>query len=90
MVVLEAMVMGKPILCSKWAGASELVIDGENGYCFDPYETEQLAQLMGRFIDNPELAVRLGDNSQQLMRQYTPEAAAQFLAKVTSLVLEER
>lgn len=90
MVVLEAMVMGKPILCSKWAGASELVIDGKNGYCFDPYETEQLAQLMSRFIDDPELAVRLGDNSQQLMRQYTPEAAAQFLAKVTSLVLEKR
>lgn len=88
MVILEAMVAGKPILCSKWAGASELVIDGENGYCFDPYQTERLAQLMSRFIDNPELAVKLGDNSQKLMRQYTPEAAAEFLAKVTSLVLE--
>ncbi|MBE9166056.1 glycosyltransferase family 4 protein [Pleurocapsales cyanobacterium LEGE 06147] len=90
MVVLEAMVMGKPILCSKWAGASELVIDGDNGYCLDPYETERLAQLMRYFIDNPELAARLGENSQKLMSQYTPEAAAQFLAKVTSLVLEDR
>jgi glycosyltransferase involved in cell wall biosynthesis len=88
MVVLEAMVAGKPILCSKWAGASELVIDGENGYCFDPYETEQLAQLMSSFIDNPDLATQLGNNSQKLMKQYTPEAAAQFLAEVTSLVLE--
>ena len=28
MVPVEAMVFGKPILCSKWAGTSEMVIDG--------------------------------------------------------------
>jgi glycosyltransferase involved in cell wall biosynthesis len=84
MVVLEAMVLGKPILCSKWAGASELVMEGGNGYCFDPYEPEKLAELMRRFIDKPDLAVAMGQKSKQLMAQYTPEAAAQFLNTVTS------
>ncbi len=87
MVVLEAMVLGKPILCSKWAGASELIIDGENGYGFDPYQPEKLAQLMGYFIDNPALAIAMGEKSRQFMNQYTPEAAANFLADVTSFVL---
>ncbi len=87
MVVLEAMVAGKPILCSKWAGASELVIDGENGYCFDPYETEHLAELMGRFLNNPELTISMGQKSQELMANYTPEIASQFLSKVTEFVL---
>jgi glycosyltransferase involved in cell wall biosynthesis len=89
MVVLEAMVLGKAVLSSKWAGASELVIEGENGYCFDPYEPEKLSQLMRRFIDNTDLAVVMGEKSKQLMAQYTPEAAAQFLSKVTSFVLEQ-
>lgn len=88
MVVLEAMILGKPILCSKWAGASELVIDGENGYCFDPHEPEELAALMRHFIENPSLAATMGEKSKQQMAQYTPEAAAQFLSKVTSFVLE--
>jgi glycosyltransferase involved in cell wall biosynthesis len=87
MVVLEAMVLGKPILCSKWAGASELIIEGENGYCFDPYEPEKLASLMCRFMDDSNLAASMGKKSQQLMTQYTPEAAAEFLSKVTSFVL---
>lgn len=89
MVVLEAMVLGLPILCSKWAGASELTIDRENGYCFDPHEPEKLAELMGRFIEDPHLAAVMGEKSKQLMAQYTPEAAAQFLSKVTSFVLEQ-
>lgn len=90
MVVLEAMVLGKAVLGSKWAGASELVIEGENGCCFDPYKTEELAELMRRFIDNPDLAVAMGEKSKQLMAQYTPEAAAKFLSSVTSMVLESK
>ena len=89
MVVLEAMILGKPVLCSKWAGASELVIEGENGYSFDPNEQQKLAELMQHFIDNPELAIAMGEKSQQLMNKYTPEAAAKFLAEVISFVLKD-
>jgi glycosyltransferase involved in cell wall biosynthesis len=89
MVILEAMVVDKPILCSKWAGASELVIEGENGYRFDPYEPEKLADLMFCFIENSDSVLAMGKKSKQLMEQYTPEAAAQFLSQVTSFVLEQ-
>ncbi|KKD39242.1 glycosyltransferase family 4 protein [Limnoraphis robusta] len=87
MVVLEAMILGKPILCSKWAGASELITDGQNGYCFDPYHPEQLANLMRCFIENPELVVSMGAQSEALMNQYAPDRAAQFLKKVTESLL---
>jgi glycosyltransferase involved in cell wall biosynthesis len=89
MVTLEAMVLGKPVLCSKWAGTSELVIQGENGYCFDPHKPEQLADLMRRFIADPNLANIMGEKAKQLMMQYTPEEAAKFLSQVTSFVLEK-
>ena len=87
-VVSEAMVIGKAILCSKWAGAAEIVVEGENGYIFDPYNPENLAEIMSRFISNQDLISSMGYRSQQLMAQYTPKAAADFLAEVTSLVLE--
>lgn len=86
-VVMEAMVLGKPVLCSQWAGAAEIVIDGENGYCFDPNDVNKLAELMSQFICNPNLASSMGKKSQEMMIQHSPESAAQFLAQVTAFVL---
>lgn len=89
MVVLEAMALGKPILCSRQAGAVELVTDGENGYRFDPDIPEDLANKMRRFIDQPDLIDSMGSKSKQLMTHYTPETAAQFLTEVASFVLRK-
>lgn len=86
-VTLEAMLLGKPILCSKGAGTSELVIHGENGYVFPPDHAAELADLMQKFLDHPETIPAMGERSQQIMAQYTPEAAAKCLAKVTELVM---
>jgi glycosyltransferase involved in cell wall biosynthesis len=88
MVVLEAMAFGRPILCSKWAGASELLVEGENGYLFDPYQAEEIAAAMRRFLDRPEQMQPMGERSQALIAPHTPEAAAQFLAKITHTLME--
>lgn len=88
MVVLEAMALGKPVLCSRWAGSAELVIKEKTGYCFDPNNPAELAQGMYRFISNPQLAIDMGQQAKQQMEHYTPEIAAQFLASVTSFVLQ--
>jgi glycosyltransferase involved in cell wall biosynthesis len=90
MVTLEAMVFGKPILCSKWAGTSEMVIDGENGYVFDPYQPEQLAALMCRFIDDPSLIPSMGKHSIRIIAPHSPRAAAEGLADLAALVLKNQ
>lgn len=88
MVVLEAMLFGKPVLCSKDAGAVELVIDGENGYTFNPHSPEELATLMRRLIDQPNLIHAMSEKSKQLMPQYTPEKAANSFAEITRELLK--
>lgn len=87
MVALEAMVFGKPVLCSKWAGAAEMVIDGKNGYIFDPFKPEELALAMRRFLEHPELIESMGKQSQQLISSKNPSSAAQSFIDVISLVL---
>ncbi len=86
MVVLEAMTFGKPILCSKYAGASEMVIHGENGYIFDPYQTEDLANIMKKFIDNPSTCIEMGNQSKELISKHTPETSAIFLNEVINFL----
>lgn len=82
MVALEAMVFGKPVLCSKWAGAVEMVIDGKNGYIFDPFKPEELALAMRHFLDCPERIDSMGKQSQQLISETTPSLAAQSFVEV--------
>ncbi len=90
MVVLEAMSVGKAILCSQFAGAAELVTDHENGFVCNPTDTESMAGIIRHFIDAPDLSERMGAKSAQIMTDYTPEFAAEFLASVASHVAQPR
>jgi glycosyltransferase involved in cell wall biosynthesis len=85
-VTLEVMLFGKPVLCSKGAGSAEMILDGENGYVFDCDRSERLAEAMSKLIAQPELIASMGQQSQQLIAQYTPQAAAESLAKVVEFV----
>lgn len=89
MVVPEAMVFGKPILCSNGAASCELVVEGENGYIFDPSNAQELSEKMRIFIDNPDLIESMGESSRQLISQKTPETAAKAYVEVTSFLMGE-
>jgi glycosyltransferase involved in cell wall biosynthesis len=87
MVVPEALAFAKPVICSQFAGSAELVKEGENGYYCNPNDPQQLADLMSRFISNPELSQTMSCQARQVMSQHTPKAVAQFLEQITSFVL---
>jgi glycosyltransferase involved in cell wall biosynthesis len=84
MVVLEAMCLGKPVLCSKYAGSKEMIQDGENGFVFDPHNPEELAARMELLLRAPGLAQRLGEKAKEIIGPYTPRLAAQVLAQVAT------
>lgn len=86
LVVLESMFFSKPVICSQWAGASEMVAHGENGYIIDPLEPKDIAMAMRHFIDEPALITSMGNKSKQFIAEHTPEAAVSFLSQVTSFV----
>jgi glycosyltransferase involved in cell wall biosynthesis len=90
MVVPEAMVFGKPVLCSNGAASCELIVSGENGYIFEPSSAKELADKMQIFIDNPDLIESMGERSRQMISQKTPETAAKAYVEVTSFLMENR
>ncbi len=87
MAVLEAMAFSKPVLCSRWAGASELVIEGENGIVFDPHQPEELAERMKLFIDDPSKAGRMGRRAGDLISGNALASAAAGLGEAVRFVL---
>lgn len=64
--VLEAMAMGRPIITTDAPGCRETMIDGENGYLGPVKSVDALVAAMQRFIDNPDLAARMGQRSRQI------------------------
>lgn len=86
MVLTEAMAFGKAVLCSKRAGAVEMVIEGENGFTFNPDRISEIANLMRSFITRPNLIASMGNRSRQLMTSHTPKEATKCFINAVSFV----
>jgi glycosyltransferase involved in cell wall biosynthesis len=85
LVVNEAMASGLPVLVSTGAGAAQdLVAHGVNGYTFNPFCVEELAQQMLALSDAPDTRIKeMGAASQAIIEAYTPQ---RFASAATSLV----
>lgn len=88
-VITEAMTFGKAVLCSKYAGADELVHHGENGFIFEPRDTEELARLMLRLIESPGLIEKFGRKSLEIKEPYTISSAVAGFGKIIELLLRD-
>lgn len=51
--LLEAMSMGIPVLCSRVEGHTEVVVDGETGFLFQPGDPADLARALERALAHP-------------------------------------
>lgn len=85
LVVNEAMASGLPVLVSTGCGsAQDLVVQGTNGYVFDPCCTEELVRQMVALSEAPaDRLADMGAASRAIIGAYTPE---RFASAATSLV----
>lgn len=67
--VLEAMAMGRAIITTDAPGCRETVIDGENGFLVPVKSVDALVDAMTRFIEDPDLAVRMGKRSREIAEE---------------------
>ena len=69
-----------------------MVKDGENGYTFNPVHDNPraLAEILARFIDNPDLIRSMGERSKKTVSSFTPETAANHLRGIIEFVLGSR
>ena len=75
LVVNEAMLCGLPVIVSRNCGcASALVVDGVNGYTFDPNNSKELAELMIKIYNGALDQKKVEAFSQERMSIFSPEA----------------
>src|SRR3954469_22748566 len=61
LVYLEAMRAGKPVLAARGSAAEEIVVDGATGLLVDADDREELRDALGRLLDHPGEAKRMGE-----------------------------
>jgi len=90
LVVNEAMASSLPVLVSNRCGcAQDLVQEGVNGFTFDPYNVEQLAELMWRAWSMEDGArSKMGGASRLIIREWGPERFGQGLKAAAECALQ--
>ncbi len=89
LVVNEACAAGLPILCSRTVGACyELVHEMQNGLTFDPTSTEDMTQTLFKLHSlTPTQRTQMGQCSQQIVAQYSPQHFADGLMQAVDRML---
>lgn len=67
-VLLEAMALGKPVVCSKVGGIREIVEDQKDGLLVSPKNPRELANTLGMLMDNWESARAIGERAKEKVR----------------------
>lgn len=67
--VLEAMAMGRPIITTNVPGCRETVENGKNGILVPAKNVNKLVEAMQKFIMNPELVAKMGENSRKIAEE---------------------
>jgi len=65
-VMLEAMIMGIPVVGSEVGGIPEAVINGKTGYIVPSQDAMGISSAIERFIKDPELIVQMGNAGRKL------------------------
>jgi glycosyltransferase involved in cell wall biosynthesis len=78
LVVVEAMLAGKPVVATDVGSVSEAVVEGETGLLVPPGSPTALADALNRLIADPAEAARLGAHARErAVRHYSADVMAE-------------
>jgi glycosyltransferase involved in cell wall biosynthesis len=75
-VVLEGMAAGVPVVAAGAGGPAEIVTSGVDGILTAPGDAHELAAVLRRLHDEPDLRARLAQGGRRRSRDFTPERTA--------------
>ena len=89
-IVLESMMVGKPVVGSSVDGIKEVVVHEETGLLAPPQNSGELAKAIIRLLDNPGLLKELGKKGRnRVLEQFTAERHAKETLELYQTCIEE-
>jgi glycosyltransferase involved in cell wall biosynthesis len=88
LVIGEAWVYKKPVIVSKGAGVSELLIDGSNGYTFKSGDVKDLTKKLKTVLRNPKKAASLGERGRETVRAFYMDRTIKVISDIMDEVVK--
>jgi glycosyltransferase involved in cell wall biosynthesis len=86
--LMEAMMSGLPIVCSKIRGNTDLVEEGKGGYLVKPNDIDGYAESIVKMVDDRENAVRFVEYNKERIVEFSDERVQKLMEKIyTNLLL---
>lgn len=89
LVVPEAMSCGLPIISSKYNGCWPELVKPENGWVFDPLDTNNFNHTLELAYNNKEKWKEMGKASRQIVEEFSPEKIASQIFKSINILLND-
>ncbi|HNP69470.1 MAG TPA: glycosyltransferase family 4 protein [Kouleothrix sp.] len=67
--ILEAMAMGRAVICSRTPGQTDVVVDGETGIYVPPGDPAALREAIDYLLAHPDIALRMGQAGRRRIEQ---------------------
>jgi glycosyltransferase involved in cell wall biosynthesis len=67
--ILEAMAMGKAVVCTRTPGQTDVIIEGETGRYVRPQDPQALRAAIDALLQDPQEADRLGRNGRRRVEE---------------------
>jgi len=88
MVLLEALALQRPVVATRVGGIPEVIQDGQTGLLAEPSDASSLAMLIQQMIEDPSLAVSLGNAGRtRVETEFTARTMAGNTAELYEQVL---
>lgn len=84
-VVMEAMLIGKPIIATNAGGTMDLIEDGINGIIIPPLRPDRIVEALKILLNNLELQEKMSMNNKNKIREFSIE---KMISKVNQMYAE--
>jgi len=82
LVFLEAGICGKPVVGTYNCGAEDAIVDGKTGFLVPQNDVKKTTEAVLKFLDNPELSKKLGENGKKRAQQMSWDNVAKKYIKI--------
>ncbi len=88
-VVLEAMMAGRPVIASRTGGLPDIVVDGETGFLVPTDDSAALQQALERLLADPQLRGRMGQAGKQMVAKFQANTVVPLVEQVYETILAQ-
>jgi len=83
LVVLEAMAAGLPVIATRHASMSEMVVEGKTGLLVEPRSVDELSAAIALLLHDPDLRFQMGSSGRaRYLAHYTIETFEAGLSRI--------